>query len=200
LSNWTLFSNHGHVLLVLADDPEARLRDVAQRVDITERAVQKIVRDLQQEGLLSVSKQGRRNRYRINTRKTLRHPLEANRTIGQLIAMMRDGRLPGATAVARAVTGEPESPREPDTAAVKAERDGIAPDDVEEVGTQVVTAPVLVPEPDSRPHDVPAAAPPADEWGQAEKVEKTVEEESARGKKAGKKKKPPPNEQQGKLF
>ena len=60
MSKWTLFSNHGHVLLFLANDPEARLRDVAAAVGITERAVQKIVRDLQDGGVLSVSKHGRR--------------------------------------------------------------------------------------------------------------------------------------------
>lgn len=75
---------------MLADDPDARLRDVAQKVGITERAVQKIVRDLQNEGLLTVSRHGRRNRYRINTRKALRHPLDSHRTLGNLLSVMRD--------------------------------------------------------------------------------------------------------------
>ncbi|NNL00312.1 MAG: winged helix-turn-helix domain-containing protein, partial [Xanthomonadales bacterium] len=56
MSNWTLFSNHGHVLVCLARDPGARLRDVATAVGITERAVQKIVRDLQDGGMVSVTK------------------------------------------------------------------------------------------------------------------------------------------------
>ena len=67
MSNWTIFSNHGHVLLYLANDPDARLRDVAQSVGITERAVQKIVRDLQDGGIITISKHGRRNRYRNPT-------------------------------------------------------------------------------------------------------------------------------------
>ena len=90
MSHCQLFSNHGNVILVLADDPDARLRDVAQKVGITERAVQKIVRDLQNEGLLTVSRHGRRNRYRINTRKALRHPLDSHRTLGNLLSVMRD--------------------------------------------------------------------------------------------------------------
>lgn len=80
------------MLLVLAEDPDARLRDVAARVGITERAVQKIVRDLQAEGVVEVSRHGRRNRYRINARKSLQHPLTVSRTVGQLLALMRGQR------------------------------------------------------------------------------------------------------------
>lgn len=85
---WTLFSNYGHVLVCLARNHEARLRDVAADVGITERAVQKIVRDLQDAGYVVVSKQGRCNRYRINKRKALRHKLEAKCTVGQLLAVV----------------------------------------------------------------------------------------------------------------
>jgi DNA-binding Xre family transcriptional regulator len=85
MGKWTLFSNHGHVLICLINDPGARLRDVAADVGITERAVQKIVRDLQDVGMLSVTKDGRRNRYRIDTTKPLRHELEAHCTIADLI-------------------------------------------------------------------------------------------------------------------
>jgi hypothetical protein len=85
MSNWTLFSNHGHVLVCLTRDSEARLRDVALDVGITERAVQKIVRDLQDGGMISVTKSGRRNRYRIHDKESLRHDLEANCTVRALI-------------------------------------------------------------------------------------------------------------------
>ena len=88
MSNWTLFSNHGHVLICLARDSEARLRDVAVDVGITERAVQKIVRDLQDGGMVSVTKNGRRNSYRIHNKKLLRHDLEANCTLGDLISIV----------------------------------------------------------------------------------------------------------------
>ena len=88
MRNWTIFSNHGHVLVCLARDSEARLRDVATDVGLTERAVQKIVRDLQQGGMISVSKHGRRNRYRIDNTKPLRHKLEAHCTLGALVSLI----------------------------------------------------------------------------------------------------------------
>jgi len=88
MSDWTIFSNHGHVLVCLAGDPEARLRDVAAQVGLTERAVQTIVRDLQHSGIISISKHGRRNRYRIENIKTLRHDLEAHCTVGALVNLI----------------------------------------------------------------------------------------------------------------
>lgn len=87
MGEWTLFSNHGHVLVSLARNKEARLRDVAEAVGITERAVQKIVRELQQAGFIDISKHGRCNRYEISTRKSLRHELEAQCTVGRLLAL-----------------------------------------------------------------------------------------------------------------
>ena len=88
MGEWTFFSNYGHVLVCLAKNREARLRDVALEVGITERAVQKIVRDLQDKGFVAVTKQGRCNRYRINNRKTLRHALESNCTVGKLLSLV----------------------------------------------------------------------------------------------------------------
>ena len=88
MSNWTLFSNHGHVLFCLARNSEARLRDVAADVGITERAVQKIVRDLQDGRMISVTKMGRRNCYRIHKKQPLRHSLEANCKIRDLIKVV----------------------------------------------------------------------------------------------------------------
>ena len=89
MSHWTLFSNYGHVLVCLARDNESRLRDVATDVGITERAVQKIVRELQDEGYITVRKHGRRNRYRINTRKGLRHSLESHCSVGKLLGVVK---------------------------------------------------------------------------------------------------------------
>jgi len=88
MSNWTLFSNHGHVLFCLARDSEARLRDVATDVGITERAVQKIVRDLQDGGMISVTKSGRRNCYRIHKKQRLRHEIEAGCKLRDLIRVV----------------------------------------------------------------------------------------------------------------
>ncbi len=88
---WTFFTNHAHVLFAVAADPEARLRDLAERVGITERAVQRILSDLAAEGYLSVAKVGRRNRYKVNSRPSLRHPIERHRTVKGLLEFI-DGR------------------------------------------------------------------------------------------------------------
>ena len=63
---WTFLSNHAHVLLLLAKDPEIRLRDVANQVGITERAVQRIVADLEADRYIERERQGRRNHYRVH--------------------------------------------------------------------------------------------------------------------------------------
>ena len=70
---WTFLSNHGHVLVALAADPQARMRDVALSVGITERAVQLIVRDLSEAGYLEVQRVGRRNTYTVVRNRPLRH-------------------------------------------------------------------------------------------------------------------------------
>ena len=88
MGDWTFFSNYGHVLVCLARDNKVRLRDVAVDVGITERAVQKIVRDMQDAGFITVSKQGRCNRYRLNKRKALRHGLESHCNVGKLLALV----------------------------------------------------------------------------------------------------------------
>ena len=87
MTAWTFFSNHGHVLLCLAGDPEARLRDVAERVGITERAVTSIVRDLEEAGVITKTREGRRNSYEIHGEITLRHPVEEDCTVGDLVRM-----------------------------------------------------------------------------------------------------------------
>lgn len=90
MSGWTFLSNHAHVLLLLCQKPDLRMRDIATEVDITERAVQRIVHDLVEEGYLSIHKQGRRNRYEPNLDAHLRHPLESGVTIRQLLSSLSD--------------------------------------------------------------------------------------------------------------
>lgn len=87
---WTFLTNHSHVLICLALDPELRLRDVAERVGITERAVQKIVAELEEGEVLTRTRVGRRNRYRIREGKSLRHPVEGDRRVKDLLDMVRD--------------------------------------------------------------------------------------------------------------
>ncbi|KRA51353.1 ArsR family transcriptional regulator [Pseudoxanthomonas sp. Root65] len=84
-STWTFFSNHSHVLFCLAAEPQQTLREVAAKVGITERAVQRIVAELEAAGVLERHRDGRQNTYRINRRVPLRHPLEAHCRIGDLI-------------------------------------------------------------------------------------------------------------------
>jgi DNA-binding IclR family transcriptional regulator len=84
---WTFLTNHAHVLLALARDPQCRLRDVAALVGITERAVQGIVADLEAGGYLTRIRVGRRNVYRLHPHKRFRHPAESAHRIGELIAL-----------------------------------------------------------------------------------------------------------------
>lgn len=93
--HWTFLSNHGHVLVCLALDPNVRLRDVATRVGITERAVQTIVGDLEEAGVLVRQRAGRRNSYHLNVNAPLRHALEAHRTVGSLLGLVT-GRKPAS--------------------------------------------------------------------------------------------------------
>jgi len=92
-SSWTFLSNHAHVLICLARDPTARLRDVADRVGITERAVQKIVSDLVDGGILSRKREGRRNHYQLHASQPLRHPLEAHKTVEALLSMVLESNM-----------------------------------------------------------------------------------------------------------
>jgi predicted transcriptional regulator len=141
MGKWTLLSNHGHVLVCLTRDSEARLRDVAADVGITERAVQKIVRDLQEGGMVSVSKNGRRNSYRIHKKKTLRHDLEVHCTLRDFIGLVREkperkGKAEPVVKAAKAMGIEaiipPEKPRPKKVASSKAEAVGSKqPDSIE---------------------------------------------------------------------
>ena len=87
---WTFLTNHAHVLLCIARDPGTRLRDVAERVGITERAAQRIVADLTAAGYLTATREGRRNRYQLNPTLPLRHPLERDHQIGDILAVLTD--------------------------------------------------------------------------------------------------------------
>lgn len=87
-AGWSFFTNHAHVLLCLAEDPEMRLRDVVEAVGITERAVQKIISELVAGGVLERERQGRRNVYRILGKSPLRHPVESHCKVEGLIGFI----------------------------------------------------------------------------------------------------------------
>jgi DNA-binding MarR family transcriptional regulator len=87
--SWTFLSNHSHVIICLARDPEIRMRDVAELVGITERAAIRIVTDLEGAGYIKKERIGRRNRYTIVGDKHLRHPLEAHHSIKGILALAK---------------------------------------------------------------------------------------------------------------
>jgi DNA-binding IclR family transcriptional regulator len=88
---WTFLSNHGHVLLCLAAEPGIRVRDVALRVGITERAVLRILGELESAGYLSREHAGRRTRYRLQLDRPMRHPVEAGHAVRDLVDALGDG-------------------------------------------------------------------------------------------------------------
>jgi predicted transcriptional regulator len=85
---WTFLTNHAHVLLLLAREPEMRMRNVAQQVGITERAVQRIVAELENAKYLIRERDGRCNRYEVRQDLPLRHPVEAHQKVRALIDLL----------------------------------------------------------------------------------------------------------------
>ena len=88
-TTWTFLSNHSHVIICLVRDPEIRMRDIAASVGITERAVIRIVTELEGGGYIRKERVGRRNRYTIIADKHFRHPLEAHHSIKAILALAR---------------------------------------------------------------------------------------------------------------
>ena len=87
--SWRFVTNHTQVLLCIARDPKVRLRDVAEMVGITERAAQRIVRDLVDSGFITRERVGRRSRYVVNTSRAMRHEAQADHQIGELLEALR---------------------------------------------------------------------------------------------------------------
>ena len=88
--SWTFLSNHAHLLLAVAQDPSARVRDLADRVGVTERATQLILNDLVNDGYVLRTRTGRRNSYALANGMPFRHPLEAGHSIDGLVALFQD--------------------------------------------------------------------------------------------------------------
>ncbi len=87
-AGWTFLTNHAHVLLCLARDPALRVRDVAAQIGITERAVQRIIAELEEAGYLKRERQGRRNHYAVVRDLPLRHPIERHCSVSALFALV----------------------------------------------------------------------------------------------------------------
>jgi len=88
MSTWTFITNHARVMMVISQDPTVRLRDIASTLDITERAAQRIVTELVDEGYLSRKREGRRNTYTVHPNRPLRTAQTTNTTIGDLIELL----------------------------------------------------------------------------------------------------------------
>jgi len=82
---WTFLTNHAHVLIRIAMDPRVLVRTLAEEVGIRERAVLRIIGDLEEAGYLTHAREGRQNVYAVRLEKPLRHPIERHKTVGDLI-------------------------------------------------------------------------------------------------------------------
>lgn len=87
-TGWTFITSHARVLAAIADNPNVRVRDIAARCRLTERAVARIIADLEQDGYLSHTREGRTNTYRIDPDRVLRHPAEAGLTVASLLSLL----------------------------------------------------------------------------------------------------------------
>ena len=86
--NWTLLTGHGHVLVEIARSPEARIRDIAAVVGLTDRTVQVIVADLEAAGYLTRTRVGRRTLYTVNPDSVFRHPAQDGHRVGPFLALL----------------------------------------------------------------------------------------------------------------
>jgi predicted transcriptional regulator len=91
-AKWTFFTNHAHVLFSISEDPDITLREVAINVGITERATQRIVAELEEDGYLRHEKRGRRNHYELIDDAPLRHSIEAHVEIGEVLRVLKKDR------------------------------------------------------------------------------------------------------------
>jgi DNA-binding IclR family transcriptional regulator len=98
--SWTLLTGHGHVLVEIARDPEARIRDIADAAGITERTAQVIVADLEAAGYITRTRAGRRTQYTVNPDSLFRHPAQEGHRVGPFLALL---------ATAREASGTPPS-------------------------------------------------------------------------------------------
>ena len=93
-ASWTFMSNHAHVLVCLATMDNPRVREIAERVGITDRMVQNVFADLESAGFIERHRNGRRNEYTLHLDHPLRHPLEAHKTARELLSLIVDLPLP----------------------------------------------------------------------------------------------------------
>ena len=88
MANWSFLTSHARVLMCIAHDPGARLRDIAAGLGITERSAYGIVTELAEAGYVVKQKDGRRNRYQIQAHLPLPEPASRERTVGEVLALL----------------------------------------------------------------------------------------------------------------
>lgn len=106
---WTFLTNHAHVFLCVVKDPEARLRDIADIVGITERATQRIMSDLVDTGYIERDKAGRRNVYRVPPGLPMRHPMDRHADLDQLVSVLTGPSAAGSPAKAAPLRKQPDA-------------------------------------------------------------------------------------------
>ena len=105
LPGWTFLTNHAQVLVCIAGDPGIRLRDIGDRVGITERAAHRIVGQLTESGYITRRRNGRRNQYAINPGVRLHDPIAQERNVGELVEVLTRGRPDPPPGVSRGADG-----------------------------------------------------------------------------------------------
>jgi hypothetical protein len=103
---WTLLTGHGHVLVEISRNPDARIRDISAAAGLTERTVQAIVADLEGAGYLTRCRTGRRTRYTVNRDSLFRHPSQEGLRIGPFLALLAEADEKSRTASASDIAGE----------------------------------------------------------------------------------------------
>jgi len=127
--SWTLLTGHGHVLVEIARNPGARIRDLSAAAGLTERTVQAIVADLEAAGYLTRTRTGRRTRYSVNPDSSFRHPAQEGLRVGPFLAVLAasgDAAGPGPAASRRGGSAAAAAPAHHDRAGAGAPGHGRA--------------------------------------------------------------------------
>jgi DNA-binding transcriptional ArsR family regulator len=90
VAQWNLLTNHGRVLLYIAHDPEARLRDIAANLDITERSVYRVINEMADAGYIVKEREGRRNRYQVQPRSPGPNAPDGEHSFGETLRELAD--------------------------------------------------------------------------------------------------------------
>lgn len=88
-SEWTFFSNYGHAIILLSQTSNLTIREIANKVGVTERAMARIIKNLVSGGYLAVFREGRQNFYKINQKAKFRHPIESNKSIAKVLEIFK---------------------------------------------------------------------------------------------------------------